>query len=267
MMARSSVTHSLRPSATLAAAVLAFAVAGCGGLHISTTPGPRKPVDTDSTAAAAQAESDFDKATDRAPSAKTLYAMARLYASQGKDEEAETLLRRVVTENPKFVAAYCDLAESQLRRRRVDDAVATLKSGLKVAPRDAVLLNDVGMCYLLKRDYDAALQSFVAAAAVRPDDARYRSNAAMALGMMGRYTEAASLYRQVLSPADVHYNLGVICQARNDTARAAQEFRWAEDLRKQSAAAGAAAAPAAAPAGASAQRPLVKAAAPKSAAK
>ena len=56
-------------------------------------------------------------------------------------------------------------------------------------------------------------------------------NVAMALGMTGRYAEAIETYRPLLPEADVHFNLGVICEARKDTARAAKEFAQADQLR------------------------------------
>jgi hypothetical protein len=60
-------------------------------------------------------------------------------------------------------------------------------------------------------------------------DARYRGNMALALGMLGRYEESLSLYQQVVSPSDAHFNLAVICDARKDPARAEQEYKLAVD--------------------------------------
>jgi tetratricopeptide (TPR) repeat protein len=190
---------------------------------------PRLPVPDE----APVGESDFDKAADRPPTLKTLYVMAKLYASRGKDAEAEAALQRVIAENPTFIPAYCEMAEAQLRQRRTDDAIKTLNSGLKASPRDAILLNDLGMCHLLKNDYANALSAFKLALSVRPDDERYCSNAAVALGMLGRYDEALAAYAAILPPADAHYNLGVICESRRDPERAAIEFRKSIDLQSQ----------------------------------
>ena len=62
-------------------------------------------------------------------------------------------------------------------------------------------------------------------------------NMAVALGMMGRYPEALALYQQVLPAGEAHYNLGVLCDARHDTARATQEYRAAQAARAADAAA------------------------------
>jgi Flp pilus assembly protein TadD len=168
---------------------------------------------------------------ERRPSANTLYSMSRILSSQSKDAEAETVLTRLIAEHPDFMPAYSDLAELYLRHERVDSAVEVLKTGIKVAPEDAVLQNDLGMCRLTQGRYEEALDSFTAAAAGAPQDARARANMAVALGMLGRLDESLALYLQLVSPSEAHFNLGVLCEARKDTQRAAQEFEIAESLR------------------------------------
>jgi tetratricopeptide (TPR) repeat protein len=111
-----------------------------------------------------------------------------------------------------------------MRQQDLDGAARVLSAGLQQAPRESLLWNNLGMCYLLQQKYDKALDSFTAASGIMPSSAMYRSNMATALGMQGRYEEALALYQQVLPMDEAHYNLGVVCQARNDAARAKQEF-------------------------------------------
>ena len=91
---------------------------------------------------AGNGDDSFDDAAGRAPSAATLYSMARLLAGQGHDHQAALILVRITAEHPKFLPAYCDLAEAQLRHRQYDKAAETLRVGLTVAPNDPVLLNN-----------------------------------------------------------------------------------------------------------------------------
>jgi len=168
--------------------------------------------------------------SDRPPSARTLHSMARVFASQGRDAEAEFVLKKVMTDHPGFMPAYVEMAEIHMRRREVESAIGVLEAGLAVSPGDAVLLNNVGMCWIVKDDYKRALEFFTKAAAADPDNARYRANMAMAVGMLGRYDEALTLYKQILSPADAHYNLGVLCEARDDLTRAFEEYDKAKQL-------------------------------------
>jgi tetratricopeptide (TPR) repeat protein len=222
---------ALRGFVTVAAL---FGPLGCAD---QVTPAPHPIADAPEDPAA----DAFEAAANRPPTVRTVYVMSKLYVVQGKDIEAENLLRQVIKETPKFVPAYCDLAELQLRRQRVEDAKQTLAAGLKVAPGDAVLSNDLGMCYLRTGEYELALTSFQSAYKAKPEEPRYRTNAALATAMLGRYEDALALYKQVLPEADAHYNLGVICESIQDHSRASQEFQKAIELgnNKQRAAAAA----------------------------
>lgn len=142
--------------------------------------------------------------------AKTLYAMSRILVSQGKDQQGELVLARLTREFPNFVPAYCDMAELRMRQGRVDEAIEGLTAGLQVAPSDPILLNNLGVCSIMKGDYEAALGSFTIASEEMPQEERYRANMALALGMLGRYEEALALYKEVLEPGLAEENIGII---------------------------------------------------------
>lgn len=153
-------------------------------------------------------EDPFDP--DRPPTAKTLYLMADILSAQGKDGEAEQLYNRIVSQYPDFLPAYNDLAALQMRQRRIPEATQTLQSGLKNNPNDPVLLNNMGMCCLIRKDYERALSYFTDAAAVVPENTRYRSNMATALALLGRRDEALSLYRQILPEEEAMENIQIL---------------------------------------------------------
>ena len=123
------------------------------------------------------------------------------------------------------------LAELYLRADRPDSAIEVLKAGVAVAPEDAVLRNNLGMCRLMQGRYEEALDDFTAAAAGVPKDARARANMAVALGMLGRLDESLAVYLQLVPEADAHHTLAVLCDARKDWQRAEQEYAIAETLR------------------------------------
>ena len=148
------------------------------------------------------------------PTAKTLYAMSRILTSQGRGDQGELVLLKLVAEYPGFIPAYCDLAEFRMRQGRLDDAVETLSKGLRIAPKDPTLLNNAGVCSLLRGDFEEALSNFSIAAEVMPREARYRANMALALGMMGRYDESLDLYKEVLPAEDAAHNLNVVREIR-----------------------------------------------------
>jgi Flp pilus assembly protein TadD len=156
--------------------------------------------------------------------------MAKILAAQGKDTECEYILTRIIREYPDFCPAYCDMAELRVRENRVTDAMGTLRTGLKVCPQSATLINDYGMCRLIKGDYDGAFEDFRRAACLCPRNARYRANMALTLGMLGRYDESLALYEQVVSSGEAHDNLSVIAQTKKGGARAGRERELAREM-------------------------------------
>ncbi len=174
---------------------------------------------------------DFDAAVDTPPTAKTLYAMARILAAQGKNVQSEIVLKGIIRKHPGFLPAYTELADLQTRDHRANDAIQILSLGLEASPENPIFLNDVGMCLMLKRDYGTALKHFTEAAGVMPDNVKYRGNLGAALGMLGRYDECLAVYEQILPRSEAHHNVGVLCAARKDFRRASQEFQRAKKLR------------------------------------
>jgi Flp pilus assembly protein TadD len=193
--------------------------------------GCNKPETRMSYAADQDADDSWYDATDRPPSPNTLYSMARILADQGRGEEAIYVLERIIRDYPNFMPSYIELAEAQMRLRRTDAAISTLAAGLVHAPRDSVILNDLGMVYLIKGDPVQAMEWFRQAASNTPDNVRYRSNMALSLGLMGRYDESLAAYQQVVPAGDAHYNVAVICDARQDSQRASREYAIAEFLK------------------------------------
>jgi tetratricopeptide (TPR) repeat protein len=171
---------------------------------------------------------EFAESVDRPPMAGTLYTLGRLLAAQGKEVQAEATLLTCIQKYPHHAPAYAELAALHVRARRYDRAVSILEDGLRVAPKNPILHNNLGMCFLLSGNYERSLSEFARAAETWPDNSRLRSNQALATGMLGRYDEAMSIYLTFLPDKDAHFNLGVICEARGDTERAALEFALAE---------------------------------------
>jgi len=210
-------THNWTNGATMMIRLLAMwilvvfvgAVVGCDGFNKSEKRRLSLSSDIDSS------NWEFQHGDNRPPTSMTLYSMARLLAVQGREAQCRLVLLRIVQEYPDFMPAYCDLAELHMRLDEPDNAIQTLNTALKVSPADPVLLNNLGVCWLMQGKYDKALAAFTEAAGISPNDARYRANMAIALGMMERDSEALSLLKQVLPPADANHNLKVVQKARS----------------------------------------------------
>ena len=144
------------------------------------------------------------------PNANTVYGMARLLRSQKKAAQAELVLLNLKRSFPNFSPTYNDLAEIRMSQNRFEEAVAYLNEGLEVAPNDVVLLNNAGVCSLLKHDSTAALAYFERASAIAPYVARYRANVALALGLNGQHEGSRTLFGQIVSRDDADFNAELI---------------------------------------------------------
>jgi tetratricopeptide (TPR) repeat protein len=177
-----------------------------------------------------QADMDFDNGANRPPTPDTLYRMALLLEAQEKDEQAHAVYLNTIDRFPDYVPAYNGLAALHVRQGRVDAGIHRLEQAHQLSPNDPVILNALGMCWMLKSEHEKSLEYFTRAASLAPDDTRYRANMALATGMLGRYDESYALYEQFLRPARAHYNLSVVAEARNDMAKADEEFSKARAL-------------------------------------
>jgi len=155
---------------------------------------------------------------DRPPTQKTLFTMANILAAQGKDRQCEFVLRRCIEEYPQFMPAHNSLAELLMRQGRVNEAIAVLSAAVQIQPINPVLLNNLGMCMMIRKEYDKALQHFTQAAGVFPENRKYRANMATALGLLGRHEESQALLQQVLSDRDAARNAELLRQANEKAA-------------------------------------------------
>ena len=156
---------------------------------------------------------EFQNQTDRPPTSKTLFAIANILAAQGRDQEREFLLKRIIQENPGCLPAYNSLAELQMRQGRINAAIDTIEDGFSIDSDDPALLNNMGVCCIVRGDYEKALGLFTQAAGIEPENARYRSNMAVVLGLLARYEESLSLFRQVLPEDQANHNLSVLIES------------------------------------------------------
>jgi Flp pilus assembly protein TadD len=158
-------------------------------------------------------EQEFQNQTHRPPTSKTLFTMAEIFAAQGRDSECEFVLKRIIQEYPMYIPAYNSLAELQMQKGQINTAIETIYHAFDVNSDDPVLLNNLGVCWIVHGDYEKALDSFTKAAGAMPENVRYRTNMAMALGLMDRYDESLSLFRLVMPEEQATHNLNILKQA------------------------------------------------------
>ena len=179
-----------------------------------------------------ESKSYFDGGALRDPQSTTIVLMGRVLNAQGRTDEAEFVLRRVIVEYPDFPAGYSELAELLMKDNRNQEATLLLEQGIEVVPANAMLHNDLGMCYVVSEDFQSAADSFARARELNREDAAYTANLAMVRGLQGNYDDSVALYSEVISVAQAHQNVAVLAEARGDLARAESDRAIASNATK-----------------------------------
>jgi tetratricopeptide (TPR) repeat protein len=198
-------------AASSLAALLVLALAGC---QSSTPAGKSKRASSSATLADAKAQDAFESGAGKPPTPATMYALARILTAKGDTSQAIATLRNLIQRYPNYAPAYNALAEAYLSVDRTDDAISALTVGVTRVQKDPILLNNLGMAYFVAGDYESALANFDRAVALAPGEPLYTSNKATALGMLGRVTESAALYRKHLRKSDAFENIDIVMRAR-----------------------------------------------------
>jgi Tfp pilus assembly protein PilF len=155
---------------------------------------------------------NFDLMGSKPPNIQTIHSMARYCAANGNEVQCELLLQKLITDHPHYMPAYAELAELYLRGDMAENAGEVLKAGLETNPSDPVLRNNLGMCLLFQRKYQAAFDQFMLLSADSPNDARARANMAVSLAMLGRMDEAYAAFEQVMSRPEARHNMELLSE-------------------------------------------------------
>jgi Flp pilus assembly protein TadD len=169
---------------------------------------------------AGEAIAPLERAARRSddPAVETLLAAA--LSTAGRREEALDQLRQTTARRPAFPPAFREHAGQLAKAGRLDEAIAVLETGLKLAPEVVELQIDLGLLYLNRNERTkarATLSQALAAAPGRPDIL-----AALARVMLldGEYASAADAYRHVLAlwpdDATARANFGVCLLEMDD---------------------------------------------------
>jgi len=97
---------------------------------------------------------------------------------------------------------------------RAHEAIPYFTAALKAAPKDALILRELGIAYFQAKEVDKALAVLKESLRMFPHDSTILYYLAQAAQEKGQWDDALSFYQQVLEldprRAELYYNLGVI---------------------------------------------------------
>jgi Flp pilus assembly protein TadD len=142
-----------------------------------------------------------------------------VYRERGLLPDAENDLRaalRLAPLSPDAHAALGILFDMQMR----PGAEAEHREAVRLAPNNAVYLNNLGFSLFLREHFKEAIREYEKAARIAPLSHRVRTNMGYAYAALGDLPSAAREFRMGGSEVDANNNLGFAYERRGDMANA-----------------------------------------------
>ena len=174
--------------------------------------------------------SDFDRVKEPKIGADTWFAAGQLQEAQGNLKSAIGQYERVLTVNDEHHGALYRLGVLYATTRDYAEAIAIWKRYVEATHHAAVGYSNLGFCHELAGDAAAAEREYRTGIERDSDSAPCRVNYGLMLARHGRVNDGIAQMQFVLSPAEVHFNLGSVHEGmgRKDLARL--EYLKALDL-------------------------------------
>lgn len=135
------------------------------------------------------------------------YDLAMIYASQGRYDELERLLRQVIELQPLNANAYNALGYTFVDlNKNLEEAQGLLEQALDLEPTNPYILDSVGWYLYRIGDYQAALEYLLRAYEQMPDP-EVAAHLGEVLWQKGRKEEAIQLWRKAWKESGQHHGL------------------------------------------------------------
>ncbi len=147
-----------------------------------------------------EAITEYDTASRLDPrDVETLLALGSLYGIKEHDDSAEVTLRSALKLAPKNALAHNALAKVLLRRgEKLDEALSEAEQALKLKADEPSFLDTKALVLLARNSLEDALKTAQRAAELnKTRDFKYKAGVAAILYRMGQRDEAAQTYRQI----------------------------------------------------------------------
>jgi tetratricopeptide (TPR) repeat protein len=130
-------------------------------------------------------------------------------------DDARKRYQEALEVDPKCLAAEQGLARVAVAEGDYPRAVATYQKALQMAPRNAAVWFELGMCYNRMHQWDEALKAVGQAAVLEPDNRTYVNSQGVLLARLGRDQESLACFARINGEARAHYQLGCTLRLLN----------------------------------------------------
>jgi cytochrome c-type biogenesis protein CcmH/NrfG len=165
----------------------------------------------------------------RSAGTKPLYDKAQEAIKKDDNDQAISLLRQVVSADPKDFEAWTELGTAYFKKKKLDDAEKAYRSALEQRPAYIVALLNLGKLRISQKKYDGAIEALSQAVAAQPQSAEINYWLGEAYLQVKKGSKAVGYLNEAirLDPAgmaEVHLRLATLYNAAGLKDRAAAEY-------------------------------------------
>lgn len=172
----------------------------------------------------------FEQAREPDLNAHTHFAAGQLAESQQRYPESINQYRQAIELDPKHLPSLYRLAMLHTRLGQHDQAIATWQRYIRATNDQATGYSNLGYACEIAGRRDEAENAYRQAIAIDPKNQPARVNYGLMLARRGDFPAATEHLSAVLTPAQVHYNLGSVHELQKRPTEARLEYRRALEL-------------------------------------
>jgi Flp pilus assembly protein TadD len=162
--------------------------------------------------------------------AEVLVLRGKIYREKGLPAEAESDLLNAIKLDENFAEAHAALAIVYDVGMRPHDAEKQHKEAVRLEPRNAMYLNNLGFSLYLRGKNHEAIKVYSEATRLMPTNRRLRTNLGFALAATGDFRRAAHEFEMGGVPAEAKNNLGFAYERKGDLKNAYELYAEAVRL-------------------------------------
>lgn len=178
-------------------------------------------------AAKLQAQHNADPGPNGTVNANTRFAAGQLAEAEGKPELAIYEYNEAIKLEPKQLGSLYRLGVVQTQIKKFPEAIDAWKKYIDATNDSALGYNNLAFTYELSGDSLAAEEQYRLGIQREPKNVPCRVDYGLLLARHGRINEAVVQWQVILTPAEIHYNLGSVYELEGRKGEARAEYNQA----------------------------------------
>lgn len=165
-----------------------------------------------------------------------IFWLGKVQQQKGNNLFAESIYTKAIQKNENFYEALTCKGQIALEQEEYQKSLCYFEDCLKFKPKDAIVLNAIGLCYLGMNKSEEAYHYFEKALSIRPKDATIRYNFATSCMKIGNFQKAILELKKITHPDDpcqLYETLGYCYSMMGDYSQSIASYQEAHTYNPQ----------------------------------